>query len=773
MMEEEEDRNEEIKSGILLKREHKFPGTKRWVEKWFSLTGRTLSWYNSKKDKGAKKPKGSTSLAGCIIKKGVDGDSSLFDGSPKSIGCCFTLNQPDSTLYLCAEDEEEMFFWVEALNGAASGTTISKETVLIQEGLKKTGVQEISPDALSFDEEVIGKGASGIVKRGLWLNSTEVAVKVLKNVPEFTDKRDLISFYQEIETLSKLRHNNIVQMYGFCKKENCLCLVTEYVRGGNLAQCLEDESYELDLYLQVELALNIARGMVFLHNQKVIHRDLKPANILIESWEEAKVKVCDFGISKVVKKNEQRPGQSETLGSPQYAAPELGTEHHDNKVDVFSFAIILWEIALRKSPWPELTFGSQFAERYSRRERPEIPHDNPFKEIIEKCWAHNPADRPAFYPPSDNGVYPMLQQLQKDIGLTTKTPSRNKAFTTSGSTQFNKKETSPATGRSQSVVGLHSSSNGGRAGSPMSKGSNPTSPPLKHSTSMSPSIGQPLVQYANNSRTLTNSGASTTSLNSSFPSSPPTLHKSQTNQSSANLSRQQPPAAATGAALAKTDAEARIWKLFANKKYESWETFANVFAGALQTDTTTVQKIKFIFEKDGVVEQSTWESFITWFSPLDPLENMYQTSSGTGDAGSGYDINNVLSICTPNWFHSFLSSADAQKALKGKEEGTFLFRFSTTPGCYALTVSYSNSVGHWRISCEKKPNESPAFFIDGRQYKSLSDIVETHRIGKEPLIIKSPKPGNPTSCFLKIAHGRAVVDGDGGNEYYQNVNIKR
>ena len=76
------------------------------------------------------------------------------------IRCCFTVNQSDSTLYLCAEDEDDMFFWVEALNGAASGTTISKETVLIQEGLKKTGVQEISPDALSFDQEVIGKGES-------------------------------------------------------------------------------------------------------------------------------------------------------------------------------------------------------------------------------------------------------------------------------------------------------------------------------------------------------------------------------------------------------------------------------------------------------------------------------------------------------------------------------------------------------------------------------------------------------------------------------------
>jgi serine/threonine protein kinase len=119
-------------------------------------------------------------------------------------------------------------------------------------------------------------GASGVVKRGLWLKSTEVAVKALKNLPEFTDQKELLSFYQEIETLSKLRHVNIVQMFGFCKKDNFLCLVTEYVRGGNLASALENPSeYPLDPPLQLELALNIVRGMVYLHNQNIIHRDLK------------------------------------------------------------------------------------------------------------------------------------------------------------------------------------------------------------------------------------------------------------------------------------------------------------------------------------------------------------------------------------------------------------------------------------------------------------------------------------------------------------------
>ena len=118
------------------------------------------------------------------------------------------------------------------------------------------------------------------MKRGLWLKSTEVAVKALKNLPEFTDQKELLSFYQEIETLSKLRHLNIVQMFGFCKKDNFLCLITEYVRGGNLANALisvveNPSEFPLEPQLQIELSLNIVRGMVYLHDRSIIHRDLK------------------------------------------------------------------------------------------------------------------------------------------------------------------------------------------------------------------------------------------------------------------------------------------------------------------------------------------------------------------------------------------------------------------------------------------------------------------------------------------------------------------
>jgi len=70
----------------------------------------------------------------------------------------------------------------------------------------------------------------------------------------------------------------------------------------------------------------------------------------------------------------------------------------------------------------------------------------------------------------------------------------------------------------------------------------------------------------------------------------------------------------------------------------------------------------------------------------------------------------------------------------------------------------------------KKPFEVPVFYIDGRAYRSLEDIIQTHRFGREPLNIKQPKPGQATSCFLGGFHPREEVEVD--NQYYQNVQVR-
>jgi serine/threonine protein kinase len=72
----------------------------------------------------------------------------------------------------------------------------------------------------------------------------------------------------------------------------------------------------------------------------LIHRDLKPQNILVESWEEGKVKVCDFGLSKIVKNADMTANESHVAGTPAYAAPELSAASHTNKVDIWSFGMM-------------------------------------------------------------------------------------------------------------------------------------------------------------------------------------------------------------------------------------------------------------------------------------------------------------------------------------------------------------------------------------------------------------------------------------------------
>lgn len=105
-------------------------------------------------------------------------------------------------------------------------------------------------------------------------------MKALNNLPEFIENQELTEFYKEIELLSTLRHPNIVSMYGFSKKDGYLCLVTEFIQGGDLFNVIHSKQ-PLGFTLKTELALSLCRGMVYLHSKGIIHRDLKPANVLV------------------------------------------------------------------------------------------------------------------------------------------------------------------------------------------------------------------------------------------------------------------------------------------------------------------------------------------------------------------------------------------------------------------------------------------------------------------------------------------------------------
>ncbi|KAH3763593.1 serine/threonine protein kinase 2, CTR2 [Pelomyxa schiedti] len=288
-----------------------------------------------------------------------------------------------------------------SLNPKAPLTPIAASFVKVEEDLKTQGCEINLPD-LEWDENLppLGKGASGIVRLGLWLHSLPVAIKSLNNLPEFIDDTMRAEIYKELSVLAQLRHPNIVFFYGYAKKEGTLLLVTEYVQYGDLSSFIfSPDQYPISETHAIKLCLSICAGMIYLHSRNIIHRDIKISNILVQSWDDAQLKVCDFGLSKKITDNSLRMTIN-VPGTPSYAAPELTTDAYTSKVDVYSFAIVLWEIFSRERAWGTVAKPWLIFQKVAEGERPPLPPraDAPawVSPLISRCWAPDHASRPTF-----------------------------------------------------------------------------------------------------------------------------------------------------------------------------------------------------------------------------------------------------------------------------------------------------------------------------------------------------------------------------------------
>ncbi|KAL6534786.1 hypothetical protein OROGR_013461 [Orobanche gracilis] len=206
---------------------------------------------------------------------------------------------------------------------------------------------EIEPGELDFSNAtLVGKGSFGEIVKACW-RGTPVAVKRI--LPSLSDDRLVIQdFRHEVNLLVKLRHPNIVQFLGAVTDKKPLMLVTEYLRGGDLHQHLKGKG-ALNPTTAINFALDIARGMAYLHSEPnvVIHRDLKPRNVLLVNTNADHLKVGDFGLSKLIRVQHSHDVYKMTgeTGSYRYMAPEVFKHRkYDKKVDVFSFAMILYEM---------------------------------------------------------------------------------------------------------------------------------------------------------------------------------------------------------------------------------------------------------------------------------------------------------------------------------------------------------------------------------------------------------------------------------------------
>ncbi|XP_050379149.1 serine/threonine-protein kinase EDR1 isoform X2 [Argentina anserina] len=242
--------------------------------------------------------------------------------------------------------------------------------------------------------EGIGQGSCAIVYRGMW-NGSDVAIKVyFKNEYNEGILRD---YRKEIDIMKRLRHPNVLLFMGAVYSQERLAIVTEYLPRGSLFRQLHKNNQALDTKRRMRMALDVARGMNYLHrrNPPIVHRDLKSSNLLVDkNWT---VKVGDFGLSKF--KNASFLTAKSGRGTPQWMAPEvLRNEPSNEKSDVYSFGVILWELMTVSVPWNNLNPLQVVGVVGFMDRRLEIPEgiDSEVVSIIEDCWQSDPGQRPSF-----------------------------------------------------------------------------------------------------------------------------------------------------------------------------------------------------------------------------------------------------------------------------------------------------------------------------------------------------------------------------------------
>ncbi|XP_053668716.1 LIM domain kinase 1 [Anopheles marshallii] len=267
--------------------------------------------------------------------------------------------------------------------------------------------------------ELLGKGFFGQVFKVTHRVTQEVMVlKELYRVDEEAQK----NFLKEVAVLRSLSHHNVLRFIGVLYKDKKLHLVTEFIPGGSLKELIHDSGQPLSWEQRISFARDISSGMSYLHSMNIIHRDLNSLNCLVR--ENGTVIVADFGLARIIKqplisttayekctatpsgngtigrRGRPRRQRYTVVGNPYWMAPEMMRGNkYDEKVDIFSFGIMLCEIIGRVQADPDYLprlpdFGLNekvFREKFCGQ----CPE--PFYKIAFLCCDLNPDKRPPFH----------------------------------------------------------------------------------------------------------------------------------------------------------------------------------------------------------------------------------------------------------------------------------------------------------------------------------------------------------------------------------------
>ena len=260
---------------------------------------------------------------------------------------------------------------------------------------------EIERSTMKF-LECTTAGEFGETWKGRWNTKRSVTIKT--NIATNNPQETLLT---EANILKKLHHDNIISLYGVCTKEYPFYIVTELMKNGNLKEYFNTTTgSRLTEQELMDIAGQVANGMIYLGEQDYIHCDLRAVNILVEQKYYGGiildiVKIANFHLARRLNGNKYYTIEKGTHLAIKWTAPE-GYTHTSNqlsiKSDVWSFGILLWELITKGSlPYPNM-ITQQVCDAVPKGYRMPKPEDcpEPFYQIMLDCWKLNDDERPTF-----------------------------------------------------------------------------------------------------------------------------------------------------------------------------------------------------------------------------------------------------------------------------------------------------------------------------------------------------------------------------------------
>ena len=192
--------------------------------------------------------------------------------------------------------------------------------------------------------ESIGKGSYSHVYKG-YHNDIKNKIYAIKEINIKKNIDNINRFYLEIDIMKKIKHQNIITLYDTIINDDYIYIVMEYCKYGDLRKFLKNK--KINEYKAQIIMKQLVSGLKYLYDNNIFHRDLKPQNILVA--ENCIIKITDFGLAKECENN----NLSDTIcGSPIYMAPEIIQKtKYNNKADIWSLGIILYELLTGSSPY--------------------------------------------------------------------------------------------------------------------------------------------------------------------------------------------------------------------------------------------------------------------------------------------------------------------------------------------------------------------------------------------------------------------------------------